>query len=107
MILTTIGFCCGINVFEEILHAASTFFLHLRGDVTINIQGKSCRSMTNVMLDGFYVITVLQGKHSVGVPLRYNYDKPEKPRISRVFGYQARFFILFHPEKSSREVVIS
>ena len=40
-------------------------------------------------------------------PLRYNYDKPEKPRISRVFGYQARFFILFQPEKSSREVVIS
>ena len=28
------------------------------------------------------------------VPLRYNYDKPEKPRISRVFGYLARFF---HP----------
>ena len=41
------------------------------------------------------------------MPLRYNYDKPEKPRISRVFGYQARFFILFQPEKSSREVVIS
>ena len=43
----------------------------------------------------------------VGVPLRYNYDKPEKPRISRVFGYLARFFILFQTEKSSREVVIS
>ena len=43
----------------------------------------------------------------VCVPLRYNYDKPEKPRISRVFGYLARFFILFQTEKSSREVVIS
>ena len=42
-----------------------------------------------------------------GVPLRYNYDKPEKTRISRVFGYLARFFILFQTEKSSREVVIS
>ena len=42
-----------------------------------------------------------------GVPLRYNYDKPEKPRISRVFGYLARLFILFQTEKSSREVVIS
>ena len=40
------------------------------------------------------------------MPLRYNYDKPEKPRISRVFGYLARFFILFQTEKSSREVVI-
>ena len=43
----------------------------------------------------------------MAVPLRYNYDKPEKPRISRVFGYLARFFILFQTEKSSREVVIS
>ena len=42
-----------------------------------------------------------------GVPLRYNYDKPEKARISRVFGYLVRFFILFQTEKSSREVVIS
>ena len=44
---------------------------------------------------------------NVAVPLRYNYDKPGKPRISRVFGYLARFFILFQTEKSSREVVIS
>ena len=44
---------------------------------------------------------------NVAVPLRYNYDKPEKPRISRIFGYLTRFFILFQTEKSSREVVIS
>ena len=46
-------------------------------------------------------------QRNVAVPLRYNYDKPEKPRISRAFGYLARFFILFQTEKSSREVVIS
>ena len=46
-------------------------------------------------------------QRNVRVPLRYNYDKPEKPRISRAFGYLARFFILFQTEKSSREVVIS
>ena len=46
-------------------------------------------------------------KADVAMPLRYNYDKPEKTRISRVFGYLARFFILFQTEKSSREVVIS
>ena len=60
--------------------------------------------------DGFNVAI----RNSIGMhlgccvmPLRYNYDKPEKPRISRVFGYLARFFILFQTEKSSREVVIS
>ena len=47
------------------------------------------------------------GDGGKGVPLRYNYDKPEKPRISRAFGYLARFFILFQTEKSSREVLIS
>ena len=51
--------------------------------------------------------TELNQQAGVAVPLRYNYDKPEKPHISRVFGYLARFFILFQTEKSSREVVIS
>ena len=52
-----------------------------------------------------FVLDVIVGH--ISMPLRYNYDKPEKPRISRVFGYLARFFILFQTEKSSREVVIS
>ena len=55
----------------------------------------------------FYVYAILERQRCECVPLRYNYDKPEKPRISRVFGYLARFFILFQTEKSSREVVIS
>ena len=49
--------------------------------------------------------TVGQKQTGTAMPLRYNYDKPEKPRISRVFGYLARFFILFQTEKSSREVI--
>ena len=57
-------------------------------------NGKGCESHVNEQRD-------------MAVPLRYNYDKPEKPRTSRVFGYLARFFILFQTEKSSREVVIS
>ena len=55
----------------------------------------------------FHVYPAFQRQRGEGMPLRYNYDKPEKPRISRVFGYLARFFILFQTEKSSREVVIS
>ena len=63
--------------------------------------------MTQVLLNSLDVIAGLDTGNGIRMPLRYNYDKPEKPRISRVFGYQARFFILFQPEKSSREVVIS
>jgi len=73
----------------------------------VGVQRKPCRKMPQHARYGFDVHTVLQCQRCEGVPLRYNYDKPEKPRISRVFGYLARFFILFQTEKSSREVVIS
>ena len=73
----------------------------------VGVQGEACGEVTQHTGYGLDVHTVLESDGGEGVPLRYNYDKPEKPRISRVFGYQARFFILFQPEKSSREVVIS
>ena len=75
--------------------------------MSVGVQREACRKMPQHTRHGLDVHTVLQGQRGEGVPLRYNYDKPEKPRISRVFGYLARFFILFQTEKSSREVVIS
>ena len=78
----------------------------LAGGVSVGAQGESRIVMSQHAADGFHVYTVLQGQRGECVPLRYNYDKPEKPRISRVFGYLARFFILFQTEKSSREVMI-
>ena len=66
---------------------------------------KGC--MTQIYLNLLQGISFMEQQRCIGVPLRYNYDKPEKPRISRVFGYLARFFILFQTGKSSREVVIS
>lgn len=75
--------------------------------MSVSVQREACRKMPQHTRYGFDVHSVLQCQRCEGVPLRYNYDKPEKPRISRVFGYLARFFILFQTEKSSREVVIS
>ena len=75
--------------------------------MSVGVQRKPCRKMPQHARYGFDVHAVLQCQRCEGMPLRYNYDKPEKPRISRVFGYLARFFILFQTEKSSREVVIS
>ena len=77
------------------------------GDMSVGIQREACRVVAQHRGYGFHVHAVLERHRREGVPLRYNYDKPEKPRISRVFGYLARFFILFQTEKSSREVVIS
>ena len=72
----------------------------------VGVQRESCGVVAEHGGYGFDVYTVLERHGGEGVPLRYNYDKPEKPRISRVFGYLARFFILFQTGKSSREVVI-
>ena len=75
--------------------------------MSVGIQCKPCGEVPQHPEDGLDIHPILQGNGRECVPLRYNYDKPEKPRISRVFGYLARFFILFQTEKSSREVVIS
>ena len=75
--------------------------------MTIDIQRKGGSGMPEVALYRFDIDAGADRGYGVAVPLRYNYDKPEKPRISMVFGYLARFFILFQTEKSSREVVIS
>ena len=81
--------------------------LRIGGDVGVGVQREARRVVTEHGGHRFYVHAVLERHRREGVPLRYNYDKPEKPRISRVFGYLARLFILFQTEKSSREVVIS
>ena len=74
--------------------------------VLIGVYCEAGLSMTKDSGQGLGVHSVRQRMGGKGMPLRYNYDKPEKPRISRIFGYLARFFILFQTEKSSREVVI-
>ena len=81
--------------------------LRVGGDMGIGVQREARGVVTEHRGHGFYIHAVLQRHGGEGVPLRYNYDKPEKPRISRVFGYLARFFILFQAEKSSHEVIIS
>ena len=75
--------------------------------MAVFVQRKGRCGVTQITLHRLDVVPGADRGDGVGVLLRYNYDKPEKPRISRVFGYLARFFILFQTEKSSREVVIS
>ena len=92
---------------HEAAHGLRGLVLLLAGGVGIGSRGEARIVVTQYTADGFHVHAISQRQRCKGMPLRYNYDKPEKPRISRVFGYLARFFILFQTEKSSREVVIS
>ena len=73
----------------------------------INVACCADAAVTEPLLDFLQAHAIGIEQAGAAMPLRYNYDKPEKPRISRAFGYLARFFILFQTEKSSREVVIS
>ena len=98
---------CSHDLRHEITHLFGGTFLHLTCNVRVGAERKACIEVTEHTRYRFYVHAVLECQRCECVPLRYNYDKPEKPRISRVFGYLARFFILFQTEKSSREVVIS
>ena len=80
---------------------------HLHRGVGVGAESEACIVVAQHAGQRLDVHAVFERQRGECVPLRYNYDKPEKPRISRVFGYLARFFILFQTEKSSREVVIS
>ena len=81
--------------------------LHIAGDVRVGVQSEAGAVVAQHAGQGLHIHAAGDRHGGECVPLRYNYDKPEKPRISRAFGYLARFFILFQTEKSSREVVIS
>ena len=95
------------GLLECLFHAGLCILAHGVTDSAINIHRESAGVVAQLLLHGLDGAAGLKGKDCAAMPLRYNYDKPEKPRISRAFGYLARFFILFQTEKSSREVVIS
>ena len=95
------------NLRHETAHGLCGLLLHLPRGVGVGAECESSVVVAEHTADGFHIHTVLECQGRERMPLRYNYDKPEKPRISRVFGYLARLFILFQTEKSSREVVIS
>ena len=85
---------------HEIAHLFGGAFLHLARDVRVSAEREARIEVSEHAGHRFYVYAVLERQGCECVPLRYNYDKPGKPRISRIF-------ILFQTEKSSREVVIS
>ena len=57
-------FCKVVNI---VLHSARALVLHLVGYVTIDIEGKHCGGMSEILLDRFHIIPVLKGQHRIGV----------------------------------------
>ena len=60
--------------------------------MSVGVQREARRVVTQHRGHRFYIHTVLQRHRGEGVPLRYNYDKPEKPR--RIKGFEV-FSLVF------------
>ena len=72
---------CSHDLRHEIAHLFGCAFLHLPCDVGVGSQRETCVEMTEHTRYRFYVYAILERQGRECVPLRYNYDKPEKPRI--------------------------
>ena len=59
------------------------FELGVSGHMSVGVQRKTRRVVTQHTADGLDVHAVLQGHGREGVPLRYNNDKQKKPLFSR------------------------
>ena len=82
------------RLFQQVPHLCRRLFLYLVGGVGVGGEGEACTAVTQHTGHGLDIDSVLQGKGCKGVPLRYNYDKPEKPR--RIKGFEV-FSLVFHP----------
>ena len=70
---------------HEFSHGFRRLFLHLVGDIAVYVQRECRRVVPQHGGERFGVHTILQHQGGEGMPLRYNYDKPEKPRIFKGF----------------------
>ena len=80
------------------------FELGVSGDMGVGVQRKACGVMTEHRGHGFYIHAVLQRHGGEGVPLRYNYDKPEKPRRIKGFEVFSLVFSSFSKPKNHTEI---
>ena len=92
------------QAFKIALHAVGAVLLHLLGNVPIDVKREGCCCMSDVGLHGLDIIAILERNHRIGVPLRYNYDKPEKPRRIKGFEVFSLVFSSFSKPKNHTEI---
>ena len=70
--------------------------------MSIDIKCESGGSVAQILLNSLDVIPTFDCQHSVSVPLRYNNDKPEKPRnFKGLEVYQADFSSFSNPKNQA------
>ena len=76
---------------HKISHLFGCTFLHLARDMGVGAEREACIEMSEHTRHRFCVYAILKRQGYKCVPLRYNYAKPEKLRISRVGGFRQGF----------------
>ena len=93
---------CSHDLLHEVAHGFRCFVLLLSGGVGVGAEGESgvvVAQHTGYRLD---IHAVLQCQGCEGMPLRYNNDKPEKPRnFKGLEVYQADFSSFSNPKNQA------
>ena len=76
---------------------------HGVGDVAVDVDGGGGADVADDGGKCLDVHAVLQGSSGEGMPLRYNYDKPEKPRRIKGFEVFSLVFSSFSKSKNHTE----
>ena len=70
----------------------------------VGVQGEPGTVVAQHPGHRLYVHSILEGQGSEGMPLRYNYDKPEKPRRIKGFEVFSLIFSSFSKPKNHTEI---
>ena len=71
--------------------------------MSIGAEGKARAVASQGARQGLHIHPVLQRERGEGMPLRYNYDKPEKPRRIKGFEVFSLVFSSFSKSKNHTE----
>ena len=91
------------TISKQMLHAVRC--RDFRGSIQMRIT--QCRlkgRVTEIHLNFLQGIALMQQQRCTGVPLRYNYDKPEKPRRIKGFEVFSLVFSSFSKPKNHTEI---
>ena len=89
---------------HEIAHLFCCTFLHLPRDVGVGAEREARIEMAEHARYSFHIHAILQCQRCECVPLRYNYDKPEKPRRIKGFEVFSLVFSSFSKPKNHTEI---
>ena len=92
------------DLFHEGTHGLGCLVLLLPRSVGVSAEGESGIVVAKHAGYGLHIHTVLQGRGGEGMPLRYNYDKPEKPRRIKGFEVFSLVFSSFSKPKNHTEI---